>query len=284
MSKKQESLFYVYNIRLLTDRRRTSQSYQKLFLRLFSSREPVPVRKPGYVMFRTMQTIHLAGTEVLTGHLCRFTKLESDRWININTGGIEEHAIPAELFPNLKELEYVFLPRIHRFCLLVRRQKAPLTLVHTFLERGLNRAARDDEEVHVTLEKSRDFLEDILEAPHILNIDFHISFSNQDLNDEYTNLVDNQLRDAEIEHLKISGRARDGKSVNIRKSEFLMGAAGLVPSNGRASARIVNREGQRETVDTADYPRTFRLRCREEDKLVTLVQRMMQTYRRRDEG
>jgi hypothetical protein len=268
----------------LTDRRRTPQSYEKLFHRLFSSREPVPVRKPGYVMFRTMQTEHIAGTEVLKGHLCKFTKLESDRWLNINTGSIEEHAIPAELFPNLKEMEYVFLPRIHRFCLLVRRQKAPLVSIRMFLERGLNRTARDDEEVHVTIEKSHDFLEEILEAPHILNIDFQISFSNQDLNDEYTNLVDNQLRDAEIEYLQISGRAREGKSVELQKSTFLMGAVGLVPSNGHATARIVNRDGYQQWVRTSDYPRQFRLQCSEGQKTEAIVRHLLQTYPRADEA
>ena len=153
-----------------------------------------------------------------------------------------------------------------------------------FLQSALNRVARQDEQVHVTLEKSREFLEDILDARDILDIILHVSFSNQDLNDEYTTLVDKQLREAEVEHLEISGRSRDGKSLNLTKSEFLMGAAGLVPSNGRATVQIVNRHGQKEILDTDHYPRTFRIRCGEAGKAEAVIHQMMKAYPQRHEA
>lgn len=233
MTNQQEVQFYVYNIRLLIDRPRTPGLYFTLFRRLFAMNKSATGSKRQGLLFHTMKRTHCASIPVLKGHLCRFIKP-----VNIRS----QTAAPAR-FPHYQVNEYLFIPAIHRLCLIAGDAPLPLTTLRRLLEEGLNNAAQKEEEVHVTLEKSPDFLDDLLNAPHISDIKFRISYSNQDLNDEYTNLLDSQLRDAEIEYLQISGRAREGKSVELQKSTFLMGAAGLVPSNGHATARIVNRDG-----------------------------------------
>lgn len=285
MSNQQEVHFFVFNIRLLTDRERMPVTYMRLFQKLYWLRRPEPVRKTRcYMMLASMEECHIAGTPVLKGYLGKFCEERSNPWYDFHPCTVE-HQSRAELgCPNFRLIEYLFIPALHRLCLLMRLDNRSLSMVETFLKAELNRVAGRDEEVHVTLEKSREFLEDIFRAHDILDIRFHVSFSNQDLNDEYATLVDNQLRDAEIEHLEIRGRARDGKSVDLKKSEFLMGAAGLVPSNGRASVRIVTGKGEKKTVDTSNYPRIFRIRCGEGEKAAAVVHHMMQTYPRRNEA
>lgn len=284
MNKQQEVCFYVYNIRLLTDRERGPVTYKRLFHELYGMLRPQPVRPSCcYMMFCSMEECHIAGTPVLKGYLGRFSEKEGNPGHKLYTCDVEKHSSSEIKCPDFQIMEYIFIPALHRLCLLVRLDNISLLMVQRFLYTALNRAAREDEEVHVTLEKSPEFLQDILDARDILDIKLHVSFSNQDLNDEYTTLVDNQLREAEIEHLEISGPARDDKSVNLKKSEFLMGAAGLVPSNGRASVQIVNRKGKKETVDTSDYPRIFRIRCRAGEKAEAVVHHMIKTYPRRNE-
>ncbi len=231
-----------------------------------------------------MEEYHVAGTPVLKGHFGRFSPRQSNPEYTCYPCDAEKHSGTAVRCPDFRIMEYIFIPTLHRLCLLVRLDKRSLLMVQRFLDTALNRVARVDEEVQVTLEKSREFLQDILDARDILDIKLHVSFSNQDLNDEYTTLVDSQLREAEIEHLEISGRPRDGKSVNLKKSEFLMGAAGLVPSNGRALVQIVNHKGEKETVDTSNYPRIFRIRCGVGEKFEAVVHHMIKTYPRRHEA
>lgn len=275
MNNQEEFCFYVYNIRLLTDRERGPATYKRLFHKLYGLRRPVPVDKFCYMTLKPIEECHIAGTPVLRGYLGRIGAKTINRRYNPR---------PSDVENQYRVMEYLFIPVLHRLCLLMRLDKVSLLRVREYLNAALNRAARQDEKVHVTLEKSREFLEHILGARDILDITLQVSFSNQDLNDEYTNLVDNQLRDAEIERLEISGRARDGKSVNLTKSEFLMGAAGLVPSNGHAWVQIVNREGKKETVDTSDYPRIFRVHCGEGEKAEAVVHQMLNTYPRRNEA
>ena len=282
MNEQQEFCFYVYNIRLLTDRECGPVTYKRLFHELYRILRPQPVRPSCcYMMFCSMEEYHIAGMPVLKGYLGRFSARQGNPEYRLYTCDVEKHSGTEIRCPDFQIMEYIFIPALHRLCLLVRLDNRSLSMVQRFLYAALNRAARADEEVHVTLEKSRKFLQDILDARDILDIKLHVSFSNQDLNDEYTTLVDSQLRDAEIEHLEISGRPRDGKSVNLKKSEFLMGAAGLVPSNGRASVQIVNRKGETETVDTSNYPRIFRVRCGEGEKAEAVVHHMIKTYPRR---
>ncbi|MEL7834091.1 DUF4747 family protein [Fodinibius sp. Rm-B-1B1-1] len=284
MSNQQEVHFFVFNIRLLTDRERMPATYTRLFHTLHWLRKPEPIRKSRcYMMLASMEECYIAGTPVLKGYLGKFCEEHSHQWYDFNPCEAEKQSGAQIPCPNFRVIEYLFIPALHRFCLLMRLDKLSLSMVGKFLKAELNRAARKDEEVHVTLEKSPKFLEDIFSARDILDITFHVSFSNQDLNDEYTTLVDNQLRDAEVEHLEIRGRARDGKSVDLKKSEFLMGAAGLVPSNGRASVQIVNGKGEKKTVDTSNYPRIFQIRCGEGEKAAAVVHHMMKTYGRRNE-
>ncbi|GAA5521152.1 hypothetical protein Asal01_01087 [Fodinibius salicampi] len=274
MTNQQEVQFYVFNIRLLTDRSRTPGLYFTLFRRLFAINKSATGSKRQGLLFHTMKRTRYAGIPVLKGHLCRFQKP-----VNIGSQTVS----PAG-FPHYQVNEYLFIPAIHRLCLIAGDAPLPLTTLQRLLEEGLNNAVQKEEEVHVTLEKSPDFLDDLLDAPQISDIKFRISYSNQDLNDEYTNLVDSQLRDAEIEYLQISGRAREGKSVELQKSTFLMGAMGLVPSNGYATARIVNRDGYPQWVRTSDYPRQFRLHCSEEQETEAIVRHLLQTYPRADEA
>lgn len=284
MNNQEEFYFFVFNIRLLTDHQRSPHTYKALFLEMFWKDSATAMDKRTSLVIKSMEEDHLAGVPVLKGYLSQFTDIDETQWLSAWGKEVEEPAMPDDIFPISKDFEYVFIPHLHRFCLIARRGDISLSRVQTLLETGLNKIARQNEEVHVTLEKSGDFLHEIMASSRILDIKFSISCSNQDLNDEYSNLVDNQLRDAEIEYLEISGRARDGKSVNLKKSQFLMGAAGLVPCNGKASAQIVTERGEKKTIDTSDYPRIFRIPYGERDKLEEVVLHMRAIYRRGDEG
>jgi len=285
MSNQQEVHFLVFNIRLLTDRERRPATYKRLFYRLYWLRRPQSVPKTCcYMMLSSMEECHIADTRVLKGYLGKFCEGHSNQRYILNPCDAKKQSGVEIGCPQFGIIEYIFIPALHRLCLLMRFDKRALSILQRCLGAELNRVARRDDKVHVTLETSREFLDEIFSASDILDITFQVSFSNQDLNDEYTTLVDSQLRDAEIEHLKISGHARDGKSVDLKKSKFLMGAAGLVPSNGRASVQIVNHKGQKETVDTSNYPRTFRIRCSKGEKAAAVVRHMMKTYPRRNEA
>lgn len=282
MNNQEKFHFYAFNIRLLTDRERTPQTYQELLQKLFEFRRPLPVDDDYSIMINTMEEANITGTTVLRGTLLWCFDIQTDLW-STESGIIQPYPTPDILFStDFIEFEYVFIPSVHRLCVLSHEEKLPLQSVQTYLEKGLNLVAFE-QKVHVNLEKSEDFLEDILDARQIHDIKMRISFSNQDLNDEYTNLVDNQLRDAEIEFLEISGRTRDGKGVALKKSDLLMGAAGLVPSNGEASAQIINHKGEKKTVNASNYPRTFRLRYSEGHRVEAVVNHIMKTYRRADE-
>ncbi len=284
MSKQQEFCFYVYNIRLFTDRERGPVMYKRLFHKLYGVLDPQLIRPTCcHMMLGSMEEYHIAGTSVLKGYFGRFSKKGNTEYKHNNCDA-GKHSGNEIRCPDFQVMEYIFIPVLHRLCLLARLDNMSLLMVQKFLYEALNRIARADEEVQVTLEKSREFLQDILNARDILDIKLHVSFSNQDLNDEYTNLVDSQLREAEIEQLEISGRPRDGKSVKLKKSEFLMGAAGLVPSNGRATVQIVNSKGEKQTVNTSNYPRIFRIRCGLGEKFEAVVYHMLKTYPRRNDA
>src|SRR5699024_60802 len=114
-----EVRFYVFNIRLLTSENRNADSYEELFIKLFNDKITVNTYSMDHVILRTQYRSEIGGHKNLAGQISRFTRIEGDDWLDFENRKIVNYEIPSNLFPNLKETNYIFIPEAHRFCLVV---------------------------------------------------------------------------------------------------------------------------------------------------------------------
>ncbi|WP_409028827.1 DUF4747 family protein [Gracilimonas sediminicola] len=257
MPRKKEVRFYVFNIKLISETKSTSSSYTSLFEKLYKDMVDVNTRSTDHVFLRTQyRTENSDNSEILTGKISRFDRIDNNEWLDYKKREIVEYEIPSDLFPNIRETEYVFIPDAHRFCLIENSGTVSKTAAEKFLTVGLNKVCGINEEVFVDIEKSRDAIEKIIDAKFIHRLEVNISYSNNDLNEEFTKFVDDELREAGVTKLSLKGKAHSGGSINVSESKILSGALGLSASNGDAKATIDTEKG-RETIITKDNPERY---------------------------
>src|ERR1041385_9167385 len=123
MAKKEEKErqrhqgFHILNITLRSGSRRNEEGYIELIKDLHRRKIYMPVRGGKQMILRTQSTTKVDDHIILFGKIGKFNKIETDDWINIENMEKERVNIPKNRFPNLKEIDYYFIPQAHRFCI-----------------------------------------------------------------------------------------------------------------------------------------------------------------------
>ena len=131
---------------------------------------------------RTQHSKEIDNQKILYGKISRFTNLDSDDWIDLDKMEIASFEIPENLFPNLKETEYFFIPKAHRFCM-KKSQALSVTQVEEFFNKVLKECLKTGEEFEVCIEQDSDTIQQILNARAIRRVEVEISYTNNDMKD-----------------------------------------------------------------------------------------------------
>lgn len=193
--------------------------------------------------------------EVLFGNLIYYTVLDPNAWYNKRSKTIESIEINSDLFPNAKQTEFFFIPKAHRFCFETKQGGIALSQVEIFLKGALSRVVPEEKEFFVYVEVKEDAINRILQASVLHKITVGLTYSNNDLTEDFEEFLDNDIRESQIQHLSLSAKSFRSETIDLTNSKLLKSAVKLSQSNGYAEAVIENEIGKNEVISTSEYPR-----------------------------
>lgn len=271
----------IINIKLMSNNRQGDEAYKKIVSQIKSQKIHIPVYGENQHMilrtqFSTLVRVGEQDIEVLYGKISKYVIIDGDDWINLSNMEVENVDLPANLFPNLKETSYFFIPCAHRFAF-VKDQGISANYVHKFLSNAVNMVIETDEQSEVIIEQSEDIFERIINAESIKKLLINISYSNADTGDEAYEFMDSQIRESEMRRLKLE--ATPNQNGDIKTSSLLIkGALKVAQSNGYVQATIVE-NNTRIKIDTKTHPRILHTKCEEVSLLGYVVNQIMNIFR-----
>ena len=262
--KEQTYKVQIINIKLLSNERKGSPAYEEIIKNIHQNKVSIPVIGNTHMILRTMYDdvvdVNGIGISILYGKISKYTVIDGKDWLNLNNMEVETIDLPVNVFPNLKESEYIFIPEAHRLAII---NKDSISIRHTekFLNGAINSVIAPTEDFEVCIEQSDDAFEKISTAQQILKLHIDISYSNADIGDDAYEFMDNQLRNGEVGRLKMDITPNHNKNI-VTTGTVINGSLKVAQSNGSAQATIVE-GGKRIVVDTKEHPRTIVIKCAE---------------------
>ena len=253
--KKRSFNISMFNIKISP--KESHEDFTELYSNLIKSlhNENIAINTRGEKWMELRTQFSIEDNKVLYGKLTYYTMLDGADWYNRRTKMIETVELDEDLYPNAKEIEYYFIPETHRFCFINKTNGIAMSQIEIFLREALPKLIVDNKEVLVNQELTSDVIERIINAPKLFRLEVGISYSNNDLSDEFEELFDDELRDSQVQNLNMIAKSFKSDTIKIEKSKLLKAALKLSQSNGYAEATIQNEEGKKENVATVNYPR-----------------------------
>jgi len=271
--------FSMFNIKISpkTSEENFTQLYVDLIRKLHSDNIAINTRGEKYMELRTLSSYD--NDKVLYGKLTFYTILKGNDWYNKRSRTIENVELENDLYPNAKEIEYYFIPEAHRFCFINKTNGIAMSQIEIFLSKALPLIVDQDKTVIVTKELTEDVIDRIISASKLFKLQIELSYSNNDLSEDFEELLDNDLRDGQVKNLNLLARSFKSETIDLERSKFLNAALRLSQSNGYAEATIENADGKNENVATIEYPRKELLHSTEGNEHIDVLTRVLRLFR-----
>lgn len=273
--------FQVVNVKLMSGERSGNAAYADIMQKIALNKVAASVSGQRHMILRTQfqDVVDVNGHEwdVLYGKLCTFTVIDSDdAWINLENLEVQNVELPTNLFPNLKETDYFFIPGAHRFAFIVKNGFS-INNVEKFMNIAISQVINENEDFSVTKEQDEsDFLQ-IFQAEEVKKLIVDFSYSNQDIGDESLMFMTSQVQDAHLKRLRMEGTPDNTGNINVGV-KILRGALELAKHYGKATASVVN-NGVRAKIDTDKHPKTVSLKCKETLLRKNVVMEIIKLFR-----
>lgn len=277
--RKLDTKIYAFNVKLKSNERSGEEAYIALFEKMFSEKIIGTPKRGNSMILRTQFKTEIDGNKIVYGKLARFTKLDSDEWINLSNLEKSQYVLPENMFPNLKETDYIFIPQAHRFCIRKEANTVSVFQVEEFLQNSLDKCRNSTEQVEVFIEQSVETIEKILNAESIRRIELEISYTNNDIGDVASEYVDDILKEMNAGKIKMTVSPDQNNNLSMA-NQFLRGAVELAKSNGVVIANIVNSNHKIEKIITKEHPEAFPIQASSIDRLNEAVfKKIMSIFR-----
>ncbi|SJZ86065.1 protein of unknown function [Segatella oulorum] len=254
----------IANIKLLSNRRGGKEAYVDIISKIHDQKISIPVYGDTHLILRTqfhdVVKIENNNIEIQYGSISSYTVIDGNDWLNLNNMEVENIDLPKNVFPSLKESQYIFIPTAHRLAI-VKGDGISIKRVEKFLKEAIEQVIVEDEDFEVCVEQADDAFDRITMAEAVKKLFIDISYSNADTGDDAYAFMDQQIRVSEMKRLKME--ATPNHNGDIRTDSLLVsGALKVAQSNGSAKATIIE-NGQRTKINTKEHPRTLFLQCEE---------------------
>lgn len=276
----------IVNIKLMSNNRQGDEAYKNIVSQIKNQKIHIPIYGENQHMilrtqFSTFARVGEENIEVIYGKISKYVIIDSDDWINLSSMEVENVDLPTNLFPNLKETNYFFIPRAHRFAF-VKDQGISANNVHKFLSNAVAQVIKNDEQSEVIIEQSEDIFDRIINAESVKKLLISISYSNADTGDEAYEFMDSQIRESEMKRLKLE--ATPNQNGDIKTGSLLIkGALKVAQSNGYVQATIIE-NNTKIKIDTKTHPRILNTRCEEVNLLGYVANQIMNIFRPHSHG
>lgn len=270
----------IANIKLLSNRRGGNEAYVDIISKIHDQKISIPVYGDTHLILRTqfhdVVKIENNNIEIQYGSISSYTVIDGNDWLNLNNMEVENIDLPKNVFPSLKESQYIFIPTAHRLAI-VKGDGISIKRVEKFLKEAIEQVIVEDEDFEVCVEQADDAFDRITMAEAVKKLFIDISYSNADTGDDAYAFMDQQIRVSEMKRLKME--ATPNHNGDIRTDSLLVsGALKVAQSNGSAKATIIE-NGQRTKINTKEHPRTLFLQCEETLLKIQVVKQIINLFR-----
>jgi hypothetical protein len=271
--------YQVLNIKLISNLREGTDAYRQILENIFTNTINKPTTRGKRVVIRTMFPGELNGLKFFYGKISRYTDMENNDWLNITTKEVEHPEIDANLFPNLQETEYVFVPQAHRFIV----KKSPHFTIYNaedFFNKAIKDVISSDEDYNVVIEQSADIFEEIYRAISVEKLFIKISYTNSDdIGEDAVEWMDDELKDGRIKKTTLQFEANKNHSINL-ETKLIKGALGLAVENGEVEASVKDTENRTRKIITKNHPSEVRTSAPSEEGIKNVIfTQVMTKYR-----
>lgn len=275
---KNEVTFSIINFNLKSKSRKGEEAYSQIIETIFKSRKIEQIASDRAAILRT-QFKDVKGKYVIYyGYISKFTTIDDANWLNYKKMEPEKFELPKDLFPNLKETTYIFVPELHRMAILASNQFSLLNAEKFFQKSAVN-ALNTGESIKVNIEKDMGEFKRLLSAKRITRLELEITYSNADITKDMVKLMDDELRNSGIGNIKVTATPDANDNIDLDKSGTLAGLTGLSESNGYAKATIIGENSKKEVVDTRNHPRKVKTKIVGEDMLKSIANKLGELFR-----
>lgn len=270
----------IANIKLLSNRRGGNEAYVDIISKIHDQKISIPVYGDTHLILRTqfhdVVKIENNNIEIQYGSISSYTVIDGNDWLNLNNMEVENIDLPKNVFPSLKESQYIFIPTAHRLAI-VKGDGISIKRVEKFLKEAIEQVIVEDEDFEVCVEQADDAFDRITMAEAVKKLFIDISYSNADTGDDAYAFMDQQIRVSEMKRLKME--ATPNHNGDIKTDSLLVsGALKVAQSNGSAKATIIE-NGQRTKINTKEHPRTLFLQCEETLLKLQVVKQIINLFR-----
>lgn len=272
---------YVFNIKLTSPDRLGENVIGDLLLNIFESKIIKPVTSDREILIRTAYAKEVSETKLVFGSFASGIDLTNSVALNLNQPELDiNNPIATNLRVKVLSNEFVYVYRAHRlFFIKKSKDSIPKTQIEKFLNDSLNHVIQEDERIEVIIEKDERSIEQIFNAQKIEWIDIQLTRSNNDTNEDSAAWLENELDSARSNKISLKASSDDPAGVNSA-SRLINGALNLVPSNGRARAKVIDQGGYKDKIDTEKFVREFTSNYIDEsDRLYAAARLIMSLFR-----
>lgn len=282
--KKQGFVYQVLNIKLMSNSRKGAIAYSQLLNDIYVNTIHKPIKRGKRVLIRSMFPAECDGGKFYYGNISRFTDLENSNWLNLETKSLENPEIDKNLFPNLQETVYVFVPEAHRF-IIIKSPDFTIRNAADFFSLAIKDVISNDEEFTVSIYQSSDIFEEIYNAHAVEKLYINISYTNSDdIGEDAIEWMDEQLKQVQTSSASFKFEADHNKSLNMNNN-IIKGSLGLAEENGSVVATVIDNEGKRKKIITEEHPEEKKGYVEKIDDLMNYIYReIIRLYRPRHQN
>jgi hypothetical protein len=271
--------YQVLNIKLISNNRSGTAAYKQIFQDLYTNTVIEKIGRGNKAFLRMLFPENIDGTDIFYGKISKFIDLDdNDDWVDIISKEKKKIEINPNLFPKLKETDFVFIPHAHRLTL---RLSPDFSIKNAFdyFNVAIKRVIDADEDYSVIITQSQNVYDELFNADKVERLSIYLTYSNaDDLGDDLSEWLDNQLRKSNSNSAVMEFETKDIKGLNL-EVPLVEAALDNARENGNAEARIRDKKGRR-VIKTVEHPEKVQTTADTEDNVkAVMTKEIISRYR-----
>lgn len=252
-SKSKNTVFRFFNVVIYPEAYQKEENYILAFKKIFERGTTVSTYQNKVTKMYSLNTLN--DGSMLFGTIINYTKLKGEeRCYDEEIGKIVDRAVDPNMNPNCKEWLFYFMPSKHRMAI-PKIGSVSFSQVVRFFESELAEvvAAVGCDKIEFYPVATQNAIEEIFELDAIERLEMTVTYTNNDLNEGYDQLIADEMAEQGVNNLKTVATGAKGQSFRLKKESYLGGILKLSKEYGMAVAKGV-KDSVKKTINTKHYP------------------------------
>lgn len=258
----------VFNVVLQPAEKHEEENYVALIDKVFKNGSTYCTSTDKNTKIRSISKLE----HMVYGTLVNYTVIkEGTQWYDTEKDSFKEIPVDPSLNPNAKEWEFYFDTEHHRIAVPSKRGVS-FSQIHQYFIKAFTEAceALGFNDVTVSSVTSSEGIEQIFALDEIDTLTVEFSYSNNDNNDGWEEVIDDQLKEMGVGKIKTTVKAPKKGKIGLRIKSFLGAMIKLSQNNGSAKAEG-KKAGKVTKVNTDNYPKEIKMTKVTEDNIIMKI-------------